>query len=819
MSDPRLIAELRYYRPAIAIAWLVSGPVFIALRFVLVSLMLVSVGILLFSNIPIFFGLPPLSLPQLDSFPSMGISFLAAGVYICIRVLSFFYNERYFHGLDTVIANQSAEYNLTYEVASLFVRSPQDITGGFLTTHFGQKVLMRAGIELEQLNAFQISTRQPVNLDGMSVSLDSQYTMYDVALQLQKTDVALQTLLQEQGITDAIFEGALSWTYQEHLVRKRLKRWWSRDQLSTTTGIGRDFSYGVAYTLSEFTKPIASGAVYPEVAHNPLFAAEYIPTIETILARTGDSNVLLVGESGVGKLDAVLAVGERMERGVAVGAIRSMHLILLDTDKLIAVAADKSVLEQSLLKILTEAENAGNIVLVIDKLPDFLRNASSLGVDVSSLLDQYLASPALHIIATTDTATYHQDIETNGGLLRRFETVQIEPPAESVTIMLLESMLTQLEVEGNTACTYAAVAAIVKDADHYIVSGVMPDKAVQLLNGIIAAAKAQNVSVITETFVNTFVAEKTGVPVGPVLEAERNKLMNLEVVLHERIIGQDRAIDAISGAMRRSRAGIQDDNKPIGSFLFLGPTGVGKTECAKALAAAFFDSDEAMHRLDMSEFSGNDALHRLIGGDGHTGVLSNMLKEHPYAVLLLDEFEKSQPKVHDLFLQILDEGVFTDGLGQKINARNVIIIATSNAGSERIIEWMQNGESLDDKKDALVDHVIHVGMYKPELVNRFDDVVLFTPLNESEQTSIARALLIQLKKRIIEKGYNLEISEPLVDAVVKVGYQPEFGARPMRRAIQEIVEEAVAGKIIAGTIHKGDTINFTAEELKSFTLR
>jgi ATP-dependent Clp protease ATP-binding subunit ClpA len=223
-----------------------------------------------------------------------------------------------------------------------------------------------------------------------------------------------------------------------------------------------------------------------------------------------------------------------------------------------------------------------------------------------------------------------------------------------------------------------------------------------------------------------------------------------------------------------------------------------------------------MHRINMPEFNGFDAVEKLIGGRGETGVLSNMLKEHAYCVLLLDEFEKADPKVHDLFLSILDEGTFVDGLDQKINARNTIIIATSNAGNKMILDWVDRGESLDNKEDALVHHIIEESAFKPELINRFDGVVIFEPLNTQQQGAIATAMLQSLQERIAEKGFTLEVTNELVQALVKVGYQPEFGARPMQRAIQDFVEEAVAKKILEGNLKKGSVISLSSGEIAAF---
>jgi ATP-dependent Clp protease ATP-binding subunit ClpA len=309
------------------------------------------------------------------------------------------------------------------------------------------------------------------------------------------------------------------------------------------------------------------------------------------------------------------------------------------------------------------------------------------------------------------------------------------------------------------------------------------------------------------------VSDKTGIPAGPIQDEERDLLMHLEEKLHQQVIGQEAAIKAIARTMRRARAGIQSSEKPIGSFLFLGPTGVGKTETAKALATIFFGSEAAMLRLDMSEYSGQDALIRLLGDGETSGVLPDMLREHPYAVLLLDEFEKATRSVHDLFLQVLDEGVFTDARGGKVNARNTIVIATSNAGSQLIIKTVQQRQTLAHLEQEIINSIIKDGIFRPELINRFDSTIIFEPLTQVEQGHVARLMLSGLYERIKERGFELTISDDLMNLLVEKGYSPEFGARPMQRAMQDLIEEAVARKIISGDAQKGDTIMLTKADV------
>jgi ATP-dependent Clp protease ATP-binding subunit ClpA len=279
------------------------------------------------------------------------------------------------------------------------------------------------------------------------------------------------------------------------------------------------------------------------------------------------------------------------------------------------------------------------------------------------------------------------------------------------------------------------------------------------------------------------------------------------------VIGQEEALTVIANAMRRSRAGVRTMSKPIGTFLFLGPTGVGKTETAKALASVFFGNETAMGRIDMSEFQGEDGLSRMIGSmDGTSGALPVLLKEQPYGVILLDEFEKTNSKVLDIFLQIFDEGIFHDAQGKKVNARNSIFIATSNAGADQIREAMKGGKDLETVKKEIIDKIIIQGKLKAELFNRFDGIILFHPLTTKEYTQIAEIMLKKLQKRLREKSINLVINDVVIQALLFHGIDPDFGARPMSRAVQEVVEQRVAEKIIAGKLLPGATLEFTLED-------
>ena len=330
-----------------------------------------------------------------------------------------------------------------------------------------------------------------------------------------------------------------------------------------------------------------------------------------------------------------------------------------------------------------------------------------------------------------------------------------------------------------------------------------------LLDQIATSCAGQNIYVIGADEAQEVISTKTGVPRGEIKGDEREKLSKLEDVLHKRVIEQNSAIEAVSNALRRARSGLTNPKRPLGSFLFLGPTGVGKTETAKALAEIFFGSENEILRLDMSEFTGEDALEKMIGSHvaGSTGVLASRMRDKPYGVLLLDEFEKTTDKVKNLFLQILDEGIFSDGLGSKVSARNLIVIATSNAGSDLIYQNSQLGKEIESQRQVILDEIIHRGIYRPELLNRFDGIILFHPLSKLALSKVAELQINKLNDRLKEKGIELLVEPDLIEFLSGVGLDPKFGARALNRAIQDQVESLIAKKIVDNTIKNGTKIS------------
>lgn len=753
-----------------------------------------------------FFFLPKFSF----GITLLGIACIMAALWLEQVLLYSYHNSFFFKGLNSIIGiDHEPVSGVTYEVAKIILQSPNDVAKAFCTSTLGSVVLLRTGLSFTAVDDYLQNSRLSLKAESIIVAEQELFTLISLGMYLLTHDPAFAQLLKSAGIQEQTYIATLTWVIGAYHEEKRLLRWWSKDNLSRTTGIGREWTYGTAFQLEKYARNINTSAVFSTLTNNAAYAEEKITEIESILARSRTANALIVGEPGVGKMDLVMAVKRRIQSGQSLNAIAGKHLIALDTNRLFATHKEKTELEYTLLSLFDEAAHSGQLVIIIENISTVVREAQALGVFLPELMDEFLASAHVQFIVTDTPGAYHTALEPLGGFVRRFGEVLIETPDLKTTIKVLQAVTPHNEYQHQCLFTYGALEAIATAADRYIVEGDMPDKAVTLLVTTAAEAGAAHQEIIDANFVFKLVSAQTGIPAGPIGEGERDLLLHLEERLHMQVIGQERALLAIARTMRRARVGIQSSDKPIGSFLFLGPTGVGKTETAKALAKIFFGAETNMLRLDMSEYSGTDALTRLLGDGEGSGTLPDMLREHPYCVLLLDEFEKAERSVHDLFLQILDEGLFTDARGDKINARNTIIIATSNAGSQLIMRTVAQRQELSHLTQEIVNNIIKEGTFRPELINRFDSTIIFEPLTLIEQGRVAKLMLGSLYTRIKEKGYDLTIQDDLLEILVQKGYSPEFGARPMQRVLQDVIEEKVAQKIISGEVQIGDTLSLS----------
>lgn len=750
-----------------------------------------------------------------------GVFFLLLPFTIIIFVLHAFVNSHYFFGFDhvQVLSERmpTGAVRVSFEVALFYFHAdPSDITGSFLSFPYGQLMFERAGVSGTELSEFLQSRTARYAIEQCVISPGSPdaIRVFDVAMAVVKQDKELTQFLFSKGVQEQSFLAAARWVSRDMLSYKKSLRWWSRDRLGRIEGIGKDWSYGTAFRLRRYAYDLTDANI-PPISSKPRYIQDDVARLEAVLSKSKEANALLVGEDGGSKMEVLHGFASLITEGAVFPALEHKKIYVFDAERLISGAGEKTKFEHEMGKLLDEAVTAGNVLLAIEDFPAFIASAEQIGVNVVSLIAPYFDSPNIQFICMASPGPFHERVETDSMLMTKFETVILKEGESFDVLQVLQDEASKIEGTQGLVIPQPVLAVIAESAERYITEGIMPNKAIDLIYELAGWVAKSHKQTLTRADVLEFVKTKTGIPTGVVGEEEKDKLINLEKVLHERVIGQDEAVTAIANAMRRSRAGVSNPNRPIGSFLFMGPTGVGKTETTKALAQAFFGDENRITRLDMSEYKASDALPKLIGSFGANtpGVLANMLREKPYGVLLLDEFEKASKEVTDLFLQVLDEGVFSDMRGKKVNARNMIIIATSNAGSDIIYEAVQRGEKLSEKKQEVIDAIIKQGIFRPELLNRFDGVVLFQPIDNAHLRDIAKLMLEKFRSRIRTRGIDFEITEDLVDYLMKYGNDPKFGARPMNRAIQDMVEQKIADKIIKGVIKPGEKVALGREDL------
>jgi ATP-dependent Clp protease ATP-binding subunit ClpA len=742
---------------------------------------------------------------------------LAIAIHLAMRMLEWRWRSQYYlveSLLERGLVGAKTPYSTPcYEVCDLYydVRGG-DLTRAFLESPYGRRILLRVGLQRVELEQFLGRRTNPPDYGGPALfpEVRKTFTLLQLVEMLTHTDEEFYQFLFQRGIRKGDLAGAAEWVERDIKKQKQQDRAWGRVKLGQAPTVGAEFAYGAAYLLSRFSVDLSQRAISGGSNFRFVYGNNEIGEIEVVLSRAKEANALLVGEEGAGVMDVILDFARDIMNGHTNPALVHKRVMAFDAKSFLATMKTKQEAESSLIRVMNDAVKAGNIILVIEDLPGFLQSASAIDADVWGVLDPYLAGADIQVIATADHARFHRFIEMNSAIMSRFEKVVLSEPAEDALVRIVEEVAESSERRNPVIFSYPAVVSIVKSAQQFFTDAIMPDKAIDIVVELVPTALAHGERIITKEIVESFIHEKTKIPIGNIGAEERERLLHLETLLKQQVVGQERALDLVAGAMRRSRAGVRSMERPIGSFLFLGPTGVGKTETAKALASVFFGDPNAMSRIDMSEYQGEDGLNRLIGTmEGEVGTLPVMLKEQPYGVILLDEFEKANVKVLDLFLQVLDEGVFHDAQGKKVNARNVIFIATSNAGAKEIREAIRSGKDLEVAQKEIVDMIIAQGKYRPELLNRFDGVVLFHPLTEAHYRVIAKFMLEKLRKRLREKSIDLVVNDVLINALMAHGIDPDFGARPMNRAVQEVIEQKVAEKIIAGQLALGSTLAFT----------
>lgn len=658
--------------------------------------------------------------------------------------------------------------------------------------------------------------------------------------------------------------------------------------ISSATGMkkGKSLTPNLDKVSVNLNKRAREGAIDPVIGRD-----KEIKRVIQILSRRTKNNPVLVGEPGVGKTAVAQGIAAAIVNHEVPDTLAKKRVMALDMGSLIAGTKYRGEFEDRMKKILKEIQQDGSVILFVDEMHTLIGAGGAEGaIDASNILKPSLARGDIQMIGATTFDEYQKYIEKDQALARRFQQVKIGEPSKEETVDILKGLRPKYEKFHNVKIEDEAINDAVEFSTRYIANRFLPDKAIDLIDEASAAVKIQAIgksdprltkldtqindvihqkeqaaenqnfvqaaklrdeenkltqdrdkliekvenknskkSIVDSDKIAQVVSEWTGVPVTRMKKSETKRLAHLESILHERVIGQDKAISAVSRAIRRSRSGIKDENRPIGSFLFLGPTGVGKTELAKALAAAVFGSERNIIRVDMSEYMDQIATSKLIGsapgyvGYEEGGQLSERVRRNPYSVILLDEVEKAHPDVFNLLLQVLDEGFLTDSKGRKVDFRNTIIIMTSNLGSRSLQEDKTVGFAADNAdKNKLQQEKVTAAVkqfFRPEFLNRIDETVVFDSLTKKQLREIVSLMTGHLVDRLAKKDVTLKISPAALDVLAKDGFDPEMGARPLRRAIQHELEDVIAEDLISEKIKADQIVKVGAHQGKlKFTI-
>ena len=663
----------------------------------------------------------------------------------------------------------------------------------------------------------------------------------------------------------------------------------SDDSSNNSNGGKRRGSYNQTPTLNQFgqdlTKKAEEGKLDPVIGRK-----QEIERVIEILSRRTKNNPCLIGEPGVGKTAAVEGLAQKIASGDVPEILKDKRVVTLDISGMVAGSKYRGDFEERIKKALNEVKKAGDVILFIDEIHTIVGAGAAEGaIDAANILKPLLARGEIQLVGATTLNEYRKFIEKDAALERRFSPVTVNEPSEKDTIQILKGIRDKYEAHHNVKITDEAIEAAVKLSIRYVNDRFLPDKAIDLIDEASSRARlktytepdslkelqeeiektknekeeavlnqkfekaaelrdtekalrdkfekeqskwksknTKSIVTITEENIAEVIANWTGIPAKKITEDENEKLKNLEKELHKRVIGQNEAVEAVSKAIRRGRVGLKDPNRPIGSFLFLGPTGVGKTELSKALAEVLFGDENAMIRLDMSEFMEPHSVSKLIGappgyvGFDDGGQLTEKIRRKPYSVVLFDEIEKAHPDVMNMLLQILEDGRLTDSQGRTVNFKNTVIIMTSNLGARLITDRKQlgfankEGEADSKKEYEEIKKEVMAELKKelrPEFINRIDEIIVFHKLNDNDINQIIDIMLKEVVNRLKEQKYDVEFEPDVKEMIAKEGIDKNFGARPLRRTIQNLVEDKLAEKILDGKLVKGEVNKITKKQL------
>ena len=758
--------------------------------------------VLIFLTLTIFFCLIKSFINNKYKYPKINNTINSAELLefdvarLLVQALSFAKNKKIFPITPTLFLRYLIKHKEIDNVLLRLLINKKELENKLLNYNKRDSLSQRIYSEkFEQAIKYAMESAKANNNERISVE--------DMFIGLIKVEPVMGGVLLDMDLKPHDVARIVNW--QQRLQRNQAykKRFWEYDNLSIMGSLGRGFASGYTITLDQYSFDWVGESVKQGLDRVSAYETE-IDQTERILCNPTLDNVLLVGEPGVGTRDIIRLLSIKSYKGESLSKINYQRIVGLKLNQLLAQVKNPEEVEAILDEVFKETLKAGNVILVIEDFHNYISVDQAPGtVDISGVIADYLTKPEFRVIAISSYSGLHKRIEQNPAILNLFSKVEVKEPTPMQTIQLLQGLVSGLEQKYGKLITYQAIEQSVDLSNRYIADTPFPKKAKEVLEESVTLAD----DIVLPDHVDKVVTQKTEIPVGKIEEKEKKVLLDLENLIHKRIINQEIAVREVSTALRRSRAKLKKQKGPMGGFLFLGPTGVGKTEASKALAEIYFNSEDRMIRLDMSEFQTDKDIPRLLGGEGKEGLLITPVRENPFSLILLDEIEKAHPNILNLFLQVLDEGHITDGMGRKLDFSNTIIIATSNAGYKKILQALNEDRNFDTLKKEILDELFEQGMFRPEFINRFDAVVLFKPLTQENLLDICQLLLNGIIKGLDDKNIVFIVTDELKVKLVELGYDITYGARNLKRIIQDKVENVLAEALLKGSIKKGDCIS------------
>lgn len=637
----------------------------------------------------------------------------------------------------------------------------------------------------------------------------SQITGSVLAVAIIRSFSGYESVIAQIHLSDEDLDKGIQW--QQHIMDLVQKHTTPR----RTGGIARDWSFGWIPLLERFGQNISeqisrgSGLLTVDVGSHVDALNQLIDTF----GSGGRQNAALVGQAGAGKTTIIHAFAERLLDASTnlPSSLKFRQIFILDSASLISAAPGRGELENLIMQVLNEAYRAKNIIICLDNAQLFFEEGVG-AVDLSNVLQPILEAGNLRVILSMDEQKYLEIGQRNPGLVNALNRINVPPADEGETKRVLQEQLIMTEVNRKVTYMYQALNEAYRLSERYVHELVMPGRAVRLLE---SAAGFSESGLVTMNSVQQAIEKTLDVKISVASDSEdRERLLHMEDLIHTRMVNQTRAVSVVSDALRRARAGVRNQNRPIGTFLFLGPTGVGKTELSKALADVYFGGEGRMVRVDLNEYVQAEDVARLIadGADDPSSLTAQVMKQ-PFSVVLLDEIEKAAPEVLTTLLQMLDEGILRDVRNREVSFRDAIVIATSNAGADRIREYIDRGYDVSQFEQQFTDELISSNQFRPEFLNRFDEIVVFRPFTKDELIQVLDLILASVNKTLEPQKVSVEVDDKGKQILVDKGYDPRLGARPMRRVVQKAVENTVAKQMLSGAVNPGDVIHITGDQV------